>query len=352
MPLGYGQLRHESFPGNELNTPTLSTKTLYVPLDELSVDQGPQFLERDDELRGLSEPIPVIPEAYEPKWSLSSRLYPDTLGMALACAFGITATGETGATHYVATAGNGVITDPDSTVIPTGATRHVWTAPLGPLGASPKTAQIIAAYKDQSLFLKAKGASVNQIEITTPERGGAQISLQGIAAYADAFADPSLTPAYETLATRPFMRGGQSIITWLTGTATPDGVSYTIANPVENTSSLGIESKYADVVEKSNEGLVLLTGSIGKRQLDVDDFNALRDATEFAAKTRWRSDTVIASGYRYSFWIEMSAAQYVGGNLDALSNKRRLGGSFNFRAARNASASVTLTLVNNVTSYA
>ena len=352
MPTGYAQFRHESTPGNETNTPTLSTKTLYVPLDELNINQGPQMLERDDELRGLSEPIPVVPEAYEPTWSLTSRVYPDTLGMVLSCGFGISATGETGATHYVATAGNGVITDPDGTVIPTGATRHVWTMPLGPSGASPKTAQIIAAYKDQSTFFKAKGASLNSIEITTPDRGGAQLSVNGVAAYMDQFADPSLTPTYETIATRPFMRGGQTIMTWLAGTGTAQDVTFTLTNPVENSQTLGIASKYADVVEKANEGLVVLFGSMAKRQLDVDDFNALRDATEFATKTRWRSDTIITGSYVYSFWIETSASQYVSGGPDALANRRRIGATFDFRAARNASASATLTLVNNVTSYA
>lgn len=351
MPTGYAQLRHESIPGTELNTPTLSTKVLYVPLDELTVDQGAGFLERDDELRGLSEPIPVIPEIYEPKWELKSRLYPDTLGMTLACMFGLSANGETGATHYTATPGNGVITDPDAVVIPTGATRHVWVAPLGPSGASPKTHQIIAAYKDQSAYFKVKGASTEALGIETPDRGGAQLTASGPAAYMDAVADPGLTPAYETLATRPFMRGGLTIVTWLTGTATAENLTFNVANPVENVHSMGTESKYADIVEKA-EGLVLITGSIAKRQLDLDDFNALRDATEFATKTRWRSDTVIASAYKYAFWVEMSAAQYVDGSLDPLSNRRRIGGSFSYRASRDASASVTLTLVNNVASYA
>jgi len=309
------------------------------------------MLERDNELRGLSEPIPVIPEAYEPTWSLSSRMYPDTLGMVFACAFGISSTGETGATHYVATTGNGVITDPDGTTIPTGATRHVWTMPLGPSGASPKTAQIIGAYKDQSTFFKLKGASINSIEITTPDRGGAQLSVSGIAAYMDQFSDPSLTPSYEATATRPFMRGGASIVTWLSGTGTPQDVSYTFANPVENSQTLSVASKYADVVEKANEGLVTLTGSMAKRQLDVDDFNALRDATEFATKTRWRSDTVIAGTYTYALFIEMSAAQYVSGGPDALANRRRIGGSFDFRAARNASASATVSVINATASY-
>ena len=351
MPTGYVQLRGEQIPGNEAVSPTLSTKVLYVPVDEFSVDQGAAFLDRNDELRGLSEPVPHIPQSYEGKWGLKSRLYPDTLGMLLASAFGIGATGETAATHYTATVGNGIITDPDGTVVATGATKHVWVAPFGPAGASPKTFNFYAAYKDQGAYFQGKGAHVESIAIDTPEAGGAAIDASGGSAYLNAVSDPSLTPSYETLATRPFMRGGQLIATWLTGTATSSDFNLNIANPVELVRSLGTESKYPDVVEKG-EGLVLVTGSIAKRQLDIDDFNALRDATEFAAKVRWRSDTVIAAATRYAFWAEFSAAQYTDGSLDPLGNKRRLGGSFNFRATRNASASVTFTLINNVASYA
>jgi hypothetical protein len=50
-------------------------------------------------------------------------------------------------------------------------------------------------------------------------------------------------------------------------------------------------------------------------------------------------------------FIEMSAAQYVAGGPDALANRRRIGGSFDFRAARNASASATVTVVNATALY-
>jgi phage-related tail fiber protein len=97
----------------------------------VSVPRGWSFLNRDDEMRGSSEAVADIPEMARPTWSVNSRLYPDTLGVMLAAMFGLSATGETGATHYTATAGNGIITDPDSVAIPTGATRHVWVSPFG-----------------------------------------------------------------------------------------------------------------------------------------------------------------------------------------------------------------------------
>ena len=350
MPTSYARLAGEATPGNETTTPTYSTKKVFVPADEVEITRGEQFLERDDEMRGLSEPVPLVPETYAPTWRLRSRLYPDTIGIVLANAFGISATGETGATHYAATAGNGVITDPDSASIPTGATRHVWTAPFGPSGVSPKTHQLIGNYKDQSVCLEARGCATETISIETPEQGGAVLTASGPAAYADVVTDPALTAAYESIGVRPFMRSGLTVVTWLSGTATASDFGLQIQQPVDMIRSLGGASKYPDTVEKA-EGLVVVSGSIDKRNIDTDDLAALKAGTEFATKTRWRSDTVIASSYTYGLWIELSSAQYSEGSNDPLGNKRRHGSRFGFRAARNASASVTITLVNSTASY-
>lgn len=350
MPTSYVRLAGEQVPGTESLSPTLSTKKVFVPASEVEVTRGEQFLERDDEMRGLSEPIPLVPETYTPGWRLQSRLYPDTLGIVLANAWGTSSTGETGATHYAVSTGNGVITDPDTGVIPTGAFMHKWTAPFGPSGVSPKTGDVVGAYKDQSVFLEAKGAATAEIGIETPEQGGAMITASGPALYADKVSDPSLTPAYETITRRPFMRGGLVIVTWLTGTATASDFGLSITNPVEMIRSMGSASKFPDVMEKA-EGIILVTGSISKRSIDGDDLDALKNGTEFASKIRWASDTIIASSYTFKFWVEMSACQYASGSWDALGNKRRHGAQFGWRAARNASASVTLTLVNDVSSY-
>ena len=47
----------------------------------------------------------------------------------------------------------------------------------------------------------------------------------------------------------------------------------------------------------------------------------------------------------------MTAAQYVEGEVDALDNRRRHGGSFNFKATNAGSTSATITLVNATTNY-
>ena len=341
MALGYLHGLFESIPGNETNSPTPSTKVIYFPLITARPSLGADHMERDDENRNQDQPLPVLPEAYDPSWEYESRAYPDLLGFWLKAMLGAPTT----------TAGNGVITDPDTVAIPAGAHRHVWTAPFGPAGASPQTSQLQFSYVDQAVYYKLKGAAVESLTIESPVKGGARVACSGPAAYMTRQANPSLTPTYESLALRPFTRGNLTLATWLSGTGTHEDFSINIANPIEMVRSLGIASRFPDVVEKG-EGLIVVSGSVPKRQLDPDDWDALLNATGFSAKVKWINDSIIASAYPYKLFIEMSNCQYVAGDADELSNQRRIGGTFDFKATYSGSASVTITLVNATTSYA
>jgi hypothetical protein len=115
-------------------------------------------MERDDEVRNVDEPLAVLTEMYDPTWELETRAYPDLLGFELATMLG----------DPVSTAGDGVITDPDAATIPVGATRHVFTAPYGPSGLLPKTAQRQLCYADQGVFFKAKGCGTSASRSTPP----------------------------------------------------------------------------------------------------------------------------------------------------------------------------------------
>jgi hypothetical protein len=78
---------------------------------------------------------------------------------------------------------------------------------------------------------------------------------------------------------------------------------------------------------------VIVTGSIPKRVIDADDYDALLAATGFAVKIRWQSTVNIgATAYKYTLWLELLNAQYMDGGPEALANKRRHGGSFNWKA--------------------
>lgn len=350
MATSYARIATENAPGTETAAATLSTKKVFVPAAEVSIPRGWSFLNRDDEMRGSSEAVADIPERANPTWSLNSRLYPDTLGIVLAGMFGISATGEAGGTHYTATAGNGVITDPDSVVIPTGATRHVWVSPFGPAGATPKTLQLNASYKDESIFVEARGCGTSELAITTPETGGAQLAASGVALYADRVSDPSLSASYES--TRPWLHKGQSVVTWLSGSSTPAVLNVNFSNPIVTVNTLSPGGGfYPDLIEK-DENLVLVTGSITVRHPDAEDMDAVKAGTTFATKTRWISDTMITGSYPFGFWIQHTACIYTSEEIQPLANRRRHDASFNWKAVSAGSASTTITLVNASASYA
>lgn len=347
MATGYvrGSIENSGGPGNETNSPTLSTKKVFFPVQEFEANLNPDPLTRDDENRNTDQPVAAVPGEYGPDWSCDMRLYPDSVGFFLRLLLG----------DPVTTAGNGVITDPDSIAIPAGAHRHVWTAPFGPTGTNPRTAQFDVAYKDQSAYYLLKGAAIQEFTVENPEgAGGSNMSISGPTAYLNSQADPALTATYEALTIRPFRRGNLSVPTWLAGSGTFDNIGLEVARAIEPVRSLGIASKWPDTIEYSNDPIsTIITGTAEKRFLDSDDWTALRDATGFAAKIRWLSDTVIASSYPYKLFVEFTNCQYTEGGPEPLGNKRRHGATFGFRGTSSdgATASTTLTLVNATASY-
>lgn len=341
MPTGYLHAAYESIPGNEVNTPTLSTKVLYTPALSFQPSLNPSHLDRDDEMRGVDEPIQALSEAYDPAWELETRAYPDVLGFYLKLICGAPTT----------TAGNGSITDPDGATIPTNAWRHVFTAPYGPSGASPLTAQFQAAYKDESVFFKLKGAAADNLTLDSPASGGVMLKTGGQANYMQRISDPSLSATYEALTVPPFERSHITIQTWLTNTGTTEDFTVSVANPIETVRTLGSATKFPDLMEKA-EGPVVVSGSIPKRHIDADDYDALLNATRFAVKVRWQSTVAITGSYNYAAWLECDGAEYRAGGPEALTNRRRIGASFDWKASYDgAGASSKWTVVNGTSSY-
>lgn len=347
MATGYlkSAFEYPGVPGAEFSTPTLSTKTLYAAVLDFSPTLGANPLERDDELIGVDEPRAILPEIYNPTWSLTSRAYPDTLGFLL--------TGMLGAP--TTTAGNGVITDPDGVKIPTGAYRHVFTAPFGPSGYYPQTQEFIAAYKDQSVFYRLKGCATQELAITVPESGGVQLAANGPACYINRISDPSLSVSPDGASTAPFQRAFATVTSWLSNsnvTVSCQDINYTITNPVNAVMNMTFASRFPETIEK-DDAPVSVTGSVTARQIDADDWDALIAATGFVATTRWVSTDIIASSYPHKAYIQLKNAQYSGGGPEALANRRRIGGQYDFRGTYAGTAGNTvITVVNNVSSYA
>lgn len=329
--------------GNEIVTPTPSTKTIYLPVQSFKPEYGAEPMERDDEARYTDEPIPVIRDSFAPTWSATQRAYPDSLGFLLKLGLG----------DPDSDPGDGVIVDPDGTPIPTGATRHVWTAPFGPSGVFPQTAEFTLGYESEGEFLQLRGAALDELTLDNQPTGGVKLDVKGPATYLQRLsADPALTPALETLAVAPF-RGGDLSVDWLSGAASLSReFNLKMVNPVEAIRTLGVRSDFPDTVEKGDD-LILFTGEVNARVLDGTDIDAMVDAQGFNATARWINRTTIgATGYPYGLFVEIDHAQLTSYDIDELTNKRRHGGSLEFRAARNAGASVKVTLVNATTSYA
>lgn len=354
MPRGYvHMLRETDVAGNELNTPATSTKELYLPAISSGPDLEPTPLNRDDEIRNSDEPVSELEEKHAPKHEHEVRGYPDVLGMVLSMLFGPPAS----------TAGDGIITDPGAGVIPVGATRHVWDSSLAPgvdgafspFAARPQTSQMQWAYSDlpTATYFKQKGAAIDKLTIETPDTGGMRLKFGGPGLYLARGADPALTPAYESLAIRPFTRRDLTLPEWLSGTAVHEDFSIDIANGVEPVHSMGISSKFPDVMDKA-EGPVVVSGSLAQRYLDPDDYDALKSATAFSALAQWVSESIIASGYPYKFFVNFEQAQYTAGSFDRLQNKRRHAGQFTFKGVVTTpgTPSVKITLVNATPSYA
>ena len=337
MALGYLRVARESTPGNESNTPTLTTKKTFVPIEEYTLDPGFAHLLREDELVNTDLPRQALANVANPSWSLGTRCYPDVVGELLTCLLGAPTT----------TAGNGTITDPDSTAVPNGAYKHVWTTP-GLTGVSPQTAQHDLAYTDEGVYFKVKGAAVEQLDLTNPEDDATMIAASGPALYAARQSNPSLSPTYEADSVQPFMRRHASL-SWLSNAADPADCSVSIANPVEARHHFGSGSRWPSRMYKA-DGPILVTGSVPMELLDADDYDALQAATGFTATLKFASDSVIASGYTYKLWVQSAASscQYIAGSPNPLSNVRRRGASFDFRMF----GVVTITLVNATSSMA
>jgi hypothetical protein len=295
----------------------LSTVAAYMPIQSARIDPGPQLLDRSDEVRGIEGALARLINGYEPAGSLSVRAYLDSLVFLL---------NASGMTDTITT-GNGVITDPDSAVIPTGAYRHVFTKRGG---ITAKTLQVILSYVDEGVHLRGNGFGVSGLTLNAA--GEVTADLMGLVVAN--VADPNLTPVLPAGSIYPLRRGDMSL-TWLSNSGTTDDFTMSLANPLNRRSSLGLTppSFFPDKMEHGDER-VYLTGSIPKSALADADVDNLISAGTFSATAKWKTPVAVApSTYKYSMWIQMPACQYVGGQPDELANKRHLGGSFDWFAA-------------------
>jgi hypothetical protein len=233
-------------------------------------------------------------------------------------------------THTTTGANGGSAALPDGGYPTTGT--NVWTFAKR-TGLNAKSAQILAAYVNEQVFLQGQGMVLSALNGNAA--GQITGTLQGLVV--KRVNDPNLAPSFDTQAI-PHLREGDMFLTWLTGGGIVSDFTWAIANPVEMIRSLGVASYYPDTMYQG-PGRVAVTGTIPKRALSATDWDALVAAGTFAAVATWHSPKQIGtSGYGYSMFMQMPSAQYVGGDPDPLTNARRFGASYNWFAAYDETA--------------
>lgn len=405
------ELALEESPLNEQTfddavTPSrVSTNKVYLPARSARLALSPAHLSRADEMRGILGSVPDLIDAYAPAGALSERaywkdmtwlfslagflgtftaggatvpggdattatgvnalnsttvnvgdtsLFPatgtfilTTTGPVLTAVTytGKTATSFTGCSNHPATTGGEAVNDH----VPTGASKWVLNKRDS---ITAQTAQVKINYAAENNLLEGHGYGISQLGLNAA--GELTAELMGLY-LRRLVADTTTVPVIPASAIPPARRG-DLYLSQLAGGATPTDFSIAFANGLERYYGLSLlpSSDFPSEMDHGEEQ-VRVTGSIPKRIFDADDWDALKNATTFAAKARWRSKKVIgATAAFYTLWIDMPACQFVGGDADEQGNKRRVGASYDFFAGYDETAGydVRITLTNDVVAIA
>jgi hypothetical protein len=336
---GYVQWAVETTPNAELNPSAVSATPFYHPLTQRSWQVPVLLDDRTDELRGVTDNVQQDLVGYDPQVvGANLRLYPNLFGLFM------------WATHGagVFTAGNGVITDPDAVVMPASTNRWVWAA--GTNNGPVRSLQAQITYPDQSVFIIQKGCVFESLALSHNGEV-AMVAATGHSLYTAQQADPALTPSYDALTVKPFLRSMMAQpTTWLASTGTHAGIAFTLANPLSFDRTLS-GSRFPDVVDRTGVGLNL-TATLDVRNLTTADIAGLLAGTGFTVKQKWVHTQFITGSYPYKLFIEGNAI-YSDSNPEPLAHKIRHGGSFtvDFGRSSGGTPSYTITLCNGVASY-
>lgn len=335
-----------------------SSVVLWVPGQKLDVDPQAEYEDRNDEIRPKG-PVEGYISAYDPKFSLPMRAYPDPLGLFMFAWAGLVTT----------TAGNGTITDPDGVVIPTGATRHVYGGNAAETGSPPEGVGpgFKTGITPQTLFCdsadddaagpwwRTAGITIEEIKLSG-DKGALICDVSAKALYHDGVAsDPGLTPSLPALTILPWS-STECQLTWgLSGSATTESFDLTFKQPFEQKAAYGNASKYPSLTRL--EGRREVTGTIKKSDIDLDDWDALMDAETFAVVAKYETAMVIgATTYKYTMWVDLPKCQYTGMKMGALEGgKARRDMDLDFGAFYDTTAlydsGVKVTIVNGTAAY-
>lgn len=384
------RIAYEENPRSELTpdgTPVtgpnrVSTVSRDFPTTGFRMSPNPSPLDRSDEMRNILGGVPMAANQFAPDGAYAGRAYVDDLIFLLGLAGFVgtkTAGGATVATPDTTTAvgvnalnsdtinvestagfpssgtmildgaavtytgktlteftgcGNHAATVGGETVTGNAPTdTSLWEFVKAP-GITPQTAQAIAAYDDEGVFLQGNGYAISDWTLDAAGQFGS--TWMGL--FLDTIDDPALTAVLATQAILPILRGGL-YLSWVAGGAVASDFSLAFTQGLQNYFSMGVgDSLFPDTIEVG-DAQARMTGSIPKRRMNNNDWNALIAMSTFRGLAKWIARSNIgATDAPYQMWVDMPSCQYTGITPDDLNQNRRHGASYNFWAAYDETA--------------
>ncbi|MFA5801529.1 MAG: hypothetical protein WC911_03540 [Thermoleophilia bacterium] len=322
-----------------------SSDAFYLPFQSFKPAKNSGNEDRGDEARNLADPVEGYPNEANPSWDLKERAYPNLIGPLLLLFAGQVAT----------TAGDGIITDPDGNTIPTGAHRHVFTRSPALVPQS-----ISAWFADQShddptsanrFFGRMAGVALESLKLSG-NKGALSMDAKGKALYQKRIGDPGLTPVLPVTSLLPWSYG-QMVLTWLTGGATREDFDLNFEQKLWFGSDNSRSSLFPTAVEQDKE-YRQISGSVSMRSLDPTDWDAVQNATTFAALAKYASlQNIGATSYPYRMWVDMPRVSLTKGDDGTIENNPRRPYKMDFLACYDDTAAYAwkITLVNGVAGY-
>jgi hypothetical protein len=240
---------------------------------------------------------------------------------------GKTATSFTGCGNHAATTGGETVTGN----APTGTS--LWTF-VKQAGITPQTAQMIAAYDDEGVYLQGNGYAISDWTLDAAGTFGA--TLMGL--YLASIANPALTAGARhagdpaDAARRPVPELGRR----------RSGRKRLLARLHDRPANLVLDGCRRQPLprhDRSRRRAGRLTGTIPKRRMNANDWAALIQTSTFHAIAKWIGRSLIgATVAPYQMWVDMPSCQYTAVTPDELNQSRRHGASYNFWAAYDETA--------------
>lgn len=312
-----------------------SSESWDIAVHEVTWNVNPTFIENADELRGYSSaPWHDGAGSMAAELTAKARVRPKMLALLMFLATSGAVTSKTG-------------TVSDHLSHPLDATswesKFSWST-----GDVPRTASIqFAPTKGQGF--KISGCAISTLAFSFEDSGAmvADMTFRGLyfkkaaLSVADGGSGvDDITPVYETdvpLKKSNFTFAGDNIFSADSSKATD--ISFAIENNVSNFFSFGANSIWPDAIEYEDLW-ARVSGSVTKRQVlaaDYERWTGKGADTHFTECIQGLGDYLTGtSGPKATFAIHLPAAQWMAMNPEAITNKRRIGVTFDWEARTDA----------------